>query len=178
MLRDETGDLYESSQATAFWDRLGQPEDRSNQQLRRFARENWVAVRGHGQGGAKRYLAIDVAAAIALSAVQASGIADRQIMKLAADALYQWQPEQESQEYLPITGALYGVMRNQMWVLAIRVSADRAGNRVVRAFCYDSGGDQPRIPDNSVSALHINLSWLLVPLAMQVCRAMGARTDA
>jgi hypothetical protein len=176
MLRDETSDLYESHQSTPFFERLRQPEDRSSAQLRRFAREDWIAVRDQGQAGANLYLAPDVAAAIGLSAVQATGIADREIMRTAARALYKWQPGQAAEDHYPVTAALYGTIENQVWVLEIRVF-DEAGERAIRACCYDIA-DPPKIDRGSISTLHVNLSWLLVPLAVQVCRAMGGRADA
>jgi hypothetical protein len=177
MLRDETGDLYEAHQATPFMDRLAQPEDRSNQQLRRFEREGWTLSRGRGMNGSKLYFVPDIGASVGLAAVQATGVADREIMKVAADALYRWQPEQEEQDHYPVTGALYGIMNNQMWVLDVRILRNEAGKKIVRAFCYDAD-DRPPNSGNSISNIMVNLSYLLVPLSVQLCRAMmGAESQ-
>jgi hypothetical protein len=171
MLRDETTDLYEAHQATPFMERLSQPEDRSNQQLRRFEREGWILARGRGAVGAKLYFIPDIGAAVGLAALQAT-VADREIMRAASRALYEWQPGQEEQEYYPITGALYGTANQQMWILEARILRDANGKKIVRAFCYDSDDRRPPFDAPSISMVIVNLSHLLIPLSIQLCRAM------
>src|SRR4051794_1734850 len=117
MLRDETHDLYEAHEAVPFMVLLGQPEDRSNQQLRRFAREGWIHSHHPGGNAPKCHSYQDIAAAIAQSAVIASGIRDHEVMRATSDALYRWQLGQTEEEYSPIIAALYGLMENQCWVL-------------------------------------------------------------
>jgi hypothetical protein len=134
---NEPGPRYQVHEAARFMARPGLSEEKAATQLRRFAKERWVHVRGKigsGPTASNIYAPSDIGAAIVVSAILDTGIADRKVMNAASLALYAWQPGQHPQGHHPITFATWCASDNE-WCFDIRILRDtRTGKGPVANF--------------------------------------------
>jgi hypothetical protein len=175
----EPGRLYQVREAARLMARPGLSEEKATNQLRHFVQARWIYVQRHYKRSANLYAPSDIAAAIVISAVLDTSIADHKIMNAVALSLYTWQPGQHPQRHHPITSALCA--SDSEWHFEVSILRDaRTGSRIVRPFCYDVD-DRPMIvndpasPVLPIATISLNLGPLLLPLEAKICATADAR---
>ncbi|HWB47537.1 MAG TPA: hypothetical protein VG651_00380 [Stellaceae bacterium] len=140
--------------------------------LREMISEGLIHVR-HSESGVGLGPS-DIAAAVALRGLWASGIRDATGLHAASAALYGWQPEQRASEIHPISFALWNADQ-QAWVLNLSKLWLRrdTGQEQSRAWCFRMA--DPVMPVNNAKwCLISDLTVYLSPMLQPICRRLKA----
>lgn len=152
-----------------------------------FAKLRLIHVREAGRHTAPNiYEFSDSAAAVVLSALQDSGVADNEVMGSASSALYGWSPAAAERDakyiatgstYLPrhpIDRAVVGILRGESWCFAVNVWRDpQTETRIIDADLYaltDPFIGHRMVPPTATprASIVVTLDEMLLPVARRL----------
>lgn len=172
------GDDYTIKDLTYALTSTGLNYPTANARIANYAAKRLIHVREKGVGTRPNIYEIhDMGAAVVLSALQDTGIADLDVLRVVSEALYAWPVTVKSPYLHPITAAIIGTLKGETWTFHLDVWRDtQTGERFLdpALFLGERIGIR-EIPPTAVpiAAVLITLEQLLRPVAAKLIPAKG-----
>jgi hypothetical protein len=197
--------LFEVAETAQLISDAGLPRETAATQIRRFAQQGWLHVRGHRRSGptaANLFGPTEVVIAKVLSVLTDLGIADRGTLAAVASELRPatepdpgrgtlaaaslgmtaWrQGHQKPTAPDPTFAAILGMLKHgQSWDFRLDLLRDeQAGHRHVRAFVYDTATEPPQAGGSGTGEAEnlVLRATVTIPLRPLVLRIFAARGE-
>ena len=169
---NEPGPRFTAKDMSQALTRLGLDYPTANARIASYAKHGWIYVREKGAGATSpnKFALADLAAAVLLSAVQDTGMADRSILAKIASGIYGWVEGAKCTTHHPTLAALVESINGEhSWQLQVDFYRDlQTGERKVQAQLYRAGETDPNVyvePDavKRIRAEHPNVQIELDP---------------
>lgn len=170
------GPQFTIKDVTAALTRTGLSYPTANARVANYAAKGLIHVRAKGVGTRPNIYEIhDMAAAVVLSALQDTGIADLDVLRDVSLALYAWKAGDTPTFVHPITAAVIGTAKGEAWTFQLDVFRDAStGDRLLVA-ALSNGARQgvPEMPATAiaVATVQIRLEAQLKPIAAKLSDA-------
>lgn len=150
----------------------------ANARIANYAAKRLIHVREKGVGTRPNIYEIhDMGAAVVLSALQDTGIADLDVLRDVSEALYAWPVTVKSPYLHPITAAVIGTAKGERWTFHLDVYRDtQTGERYLDPALFAEDRHSIRqIPASAVpiAAVLVTLESHLLPVARKLFPPVG-----
>lgn len=150
----------------------------ANARIANYAAKRLIHVREKGVGTRPNIYEIhDMGAAVVLSALQDTGIADLDVLRDVSEALYAWPVTAKSPFVHPITAAVIGTAKGERWTFHLDVYRDtQTGERYLDPALFAEERHSIRVvPPTAVpiAAVLVTLESHLLPVARKLLPPVG-----